>query len=309
MLYKVCLNNTTKPPVLDNNVSRSNEIVSIHTKEKEMQNGGAGISEKNQYLITNNIFTNRFYNLLPFLQEIKNKINEGDNKVLFNLEVFFKILEDNKDLEEFDFFFKDYSINKINLNSFIEICKMIDEIGYKKNFDNINYDELNLQTKVLYLFNVNNLYSSKLIYKLINYLINFKEYSEFKTMFIDGSYGKNEVYIKGLAPNQVNKKDEIGGGSFTYREIFKHFSNKKKFNYKAPYIINIKNKNIFKNSENLIFKNIDVGLIKESGNIDITINMENEKIDFIYELIKNSGVNVINVGKKGLGYYTIEMEG
>ena len=60
------------------------------------------------------------------------------------------------------------------------------------------------------------------------------------------------------------------------------------------------------NQDVKFFTNFNVGIIKENGKIDIEINMNEEKEEYLYKLITYNAVGTIQIGKKGLGHFKIE---
>lgn len=274
---------------------RYNEMSIIKTKEKEIMTSSAGVLEKNLFILQKNDFTKRFYKLNSFLKSIIQNINHDDEVAIEKINNLISILNNkSSSLNDFDNFFEEYELeNKEYSTLLIEIINNISSLYLTKKIEDIKCN--NLKEKVFLNLINNNFYNAKIIYKIADFLFETKELKKYK---YDVYNEKNS--IKGMA--RENK------ATFTLRDIFKHFSNKKKTMNTSPYSFEINRLDFNKclNQDVKFFTNFNVGIIKENGKIDIEINMNEEKEEYLYKLITYNAVGTIQIGKKGLGHFKIE---
>lgn len=296
-----------------------NEIVSILKPLSDVQSNGGGLvyAEKNNYLLFyKNSWSKIFYSLFNF-------------KTLKDIESFINYAKESNNIENLYDFFKN---NNLEYKNTIEIHNFIIEHGvHSKIFDNIDKNYVKEKKEKL---NREQEFSSEVKYyhdilttigqycgKNIDEKNQFNSYSELN--YNNPKNAASVINIIGLLyyfvikwseknqlKNQlenvlINKNNNIPGiasnsGKMTIKDMYGAVS-PKKVTFNMPYMLDTKMIKK-KTAPQINQTNTNIGIGKESGFLEININVPIEKAKKIKEIISYVGVATFQLGKKGLAY-------
>ena len=250
-----------------------NEIISLATKEKMLQNNGAGIINDNIDLIKKNDFTSLLYSPLivePKINEIVNFITSLKNNNIDNIKKYNDKININIIVSAFNFW-QSYTKNIIEDENNYQI--LVDEFQVKKNKkDKQEKQKINIL--------------GLMIIEVLKYMV------------------KNNLFIE-ERKNSLSKNGNLAGistisGNLTIRELYKTLA-KPKLSSSMPLELSI-GPVFFDINEKNVNKDIKIGLIKEGGQIKIKLDFDSEEEKFFKTYLENSGIATFHVGKKGLGF-------
>lgn len=288
----------------------SNEIIRIATPEKEVQNNGAGLikeSAKEHILLSENKISKLLYSVFNL-----NTIEDMEN--------FLSVIETAKDCETVQKFFDknnfDYQ-EKFSLINFLssynnhaDRVKSYDK-SYRDLMKKAEKEKTTLETimtkdveryinllKKMGKINKNDesayfvpkfiMLPGVLLYTIIDFLISI----DLKKNIVNKLIEEKNNNMKGIA---------VLSGGLTIKDFYSAFVESKKTTSNSPYFLNAK---FFdkKNNKSINQSAFNLGITKEDGLLEITIDVSEEEAIELKEMIKNVGVASFQLGKKGLAY-------
>ena len=242
------------------------------------------------------------------------KVNPNLNDLMFIGNFFSKeLLTINKNLLTFS---KELLINSNKVK--VIVGQDYYELLEKNSFNNEQFESLKLSG---FLINDNNkeAYNKIILEILKNDLIFLNFVYKFRNYLVENiNINGYEDNIPGFSSSKLNKKEGYDvSDSFTEKTLKSGLSTKRnketdiQFNMKFQKKKVLKSKIFQENSEEYnelcdkwwnkkYSNNVQLGLIKENGTLTIEIDVDNDMANNIKNIIKNSGVTSLTIGKKGL---------
>lgn len=297
------------------NKTFQNEVILLHTPLKEVQNNAGGLvsaDKSDHFLLNKNNLSETLLNVFTLKEQdeiidLLRKMSNNDMEVFYSqykedikINTFVKEMllaeEKHKNIIQ-GFYFKSDDIVWKEIDKRLFKGKEFDINHLEKevlnNIDNKKFS-IKEEIKELEVEEIFNIYGVLFAQK-IEFL---KRNNLFKKEF--EKYLNSRNSIKGLAPSS---------GGLTVKDYFNNFVDGKKMSWTMPYQVDVK-KELFKKDDWKDFNtSAKLGITKESGYIEIYINVDKEEALKLYEMIENAGVNTFHLGKKGLAYIeNIELE-
>lgn len=290
------------------NSSFQSETIQLHTEIKEVQNNAGGlisVEKSNHFLLTKNELSETLmsvfslnskediYDLLDSMKQKADKYITQKYKGEISAVTLIKEMgikeEMFKDLIP-GFFFEDVDgrYEEINGHLYFALPEKIENLKkFINENQNIKPGDITKYRKEIEVDEIFNIWGV-LFAKKIRYLL---ERKVFEKEFAN-SLNTKKTSIKGLAPNS---------GSLTVKDYYSGFVDEKKKSWTMPYAVDLK-KDLFEPGSKDFNFGAKVGVIKECGELIISLNIDNEEINELITRFENAGVATFQLGKKGLAY-------
>lgn len=297
-------------------VDFQNEVMQLHTELKEVQNNAGGLipNEKgSHFLLSKNAVSETLMNVFEakdsqdlylILDGMKNNdaklftsSYKEDIKAVTIIKEMVAAEEKMKGiLESFYFEDKDGVYEAFNNRLYFAEKNLLNEFKeYLQENKDLKPAEITTYRKRIGVDEVFNIWGV-IFAKKIRFLLENKQFEK----EFDSTLNSKKSSIKGLAP---------GSGSLTIKDYYSNFVEDKKKSWTMPYQVDLK-KDLFATEDLKEFNfGSKLGVTKESGILQIFLDIPEIEANQIIERIENAGVATFQLGKKGLAYVdTIELE-
>ena len=285
-----------------NEDSRRNELIILNGFAKNSQTGGKGVITRNTSIIKENEFTKWFYGLEGLLNHVIELLSNPDleHLAIQELDQLLSTIK-QKNTNQFKKVMKQmWSKRNGNGYSFYHLTNLINMLATIKSNKNISgylqdkYD-MNAIQLIYYVgdFILDNLVTDK---ELIN-----KIYIGKVTETVLKTLPK---HIRGnkCIPGITRNGNVMGLG----QAFYSGFNGQPKMAYTTPYNVEVNRFMFVPEEQEKIFSSYRLGVIKEDGEIIINIDLPDKELEQdIFDIMSQSHVSTLKIGKKGLGFHRI----